>query len=89
MNFSKVVFVFLFFQDLSCSQDSDVWAAMSDKEAIETESLSTLTNIIVNNVQNHFQAVDLLALVHGPVVRETFKEGAIKRWRMIACDTNS
>ena len=52
---------------------------MSDKEAIETESLSTLTNIIVNNVQNHFQAVDLLALVHGPVVRETFKDGAIKR----------
>jgi len=43
-------------------KDSDVWAAMSDEEAIET-------------------AIDLLTVVHGPVVRETYKAGVVKRWQ--------
>jgi len=43
-------------------KDSDVWAAMSDQEAIDT-------------------AIDLLAIVHGPVVRATYKAGVVKRWQ--------
>ena len=85
-------FAFFFFQD------SDVWAAMSDEEAINTVSGRTAWKIVggligvssrnavkATTLWNqrkliNIQAVDLLAVVHGPVVRDTYKSGVVKRY---------